>query len=406
MHTLQNMQFYKPTPIQAQAIPPAIKGKDILGSAQTGTGKTAAFGIPLLVKLMKEIETTALVMAPTRELASQVVKQLQIMAGKKSSIRACLLIGGEPMHKQLRQLKNKPRLIVGTPGRINDHLKRKTLKLDNSKFLVLDETDRMLDMGFEDQIETIIKFMPEQRQTLLFSATIPQEIKKITKKYLIEPIRVSVDVENSVAKKVKQIILRTTERDKYEKFLNQIADRTGSILVFMRTKHSTEKMAAKLTKEGYKASAINGDLRQNKRERVINNFRNKKYRILVATDVASRGLDIPHIEHVINYDLPECPEDYVHRIGRTGRAGAEGSALCFITPSDKRKWDAIDKLLNPNRKPKFNRKKTKLEETSKVKNKKNLQPNTRKKTSFKPKKKKNNLFKRQKQSNSNQMRTN
>ena len=222
---------------------------------------------------------------------------------------------------------------------------------------------------------------------------------------MIEPIRVSVDVENSVAKKVKQIILRTTERDKYEKFLNQIADRTGSILVFMRTKHSTEKMAAKLTKEGYKASAINGDLRQNKRERVINNFRNKKYRILVATDVASRGLDIPHIEHVINYDLPECPEDYVHRIGRTGRAGAEGSALCFITPSDKRKWDAIDKLLNPNRKPKFNRKKTKLEETSKVKNKKNLQPNTRKKTSFKPKKKKNNLFKRQKQNNSNQMRT-
>ncbi len=411
-HTLESMHFKKPTPIQVQAIPPALAGKDILGSAQTGTGKTAAFGIPLIVKLKDDPNTTALVMTPTRELASQVIKQLQTIAGKKSGIKSSLLIGGDSIHRQLQQLKNKPRLIVGTPGRINDHLKRKTLKLDNTKFLVLDETDRMLDMGFTDQIETILKFLPKQRQTLLFSATIPPGISKITKKYLNQPIRISVDIENSAATKVKQDIVHTSEGEKYEKFLSQISDREGSIIVFMRTKHSTEKMAARLKKEGYKANAINGDLRQNKRDRVINNFRNKKYRILVATDVASRGLDIPHIEHVINYDLPECPEDYVHRIGRTGRAGAEGFALCFITPSDKNKWSAINRLLNPMSKTKSNsRSKRNINSENKPrKNKKNYRTNSekktnvtnfRKKTEFKLKKKKPRLFKKQKQASSN-----
>ena len=411
-HTLESMHFKKPTPIQAKAIPPALAGKDILGSAQTGTGKTAAFGIPLVVKLKNDPNATALVMTPTRELASQVIKQLQTIAGKKSDIKSSLLIGGDSIHRQLQQLKNKPRLIVGTPGRINDHLKRKTLKLDNTKFLVLDETDRMLDMGFTDQIETILKFMPKHRQTLLFSATIPPGISKITQKYLYQPIRISVDIENSAATKVKQDIVHTSEGEKYEKFLSQISDREGSIIVFMRTKHSTEKMAARLTKEGHKANAINGDLRQNKRDRVINNFRNKKYRILVATDVASRGLDIPHIEHVINYDLPECPEDYVHRIGRTGRAGAEGFALCFITPSDKHKWSAINRLLNPMSKTKSNsRSKRNINSENKPrKNKKNYRTNSekktnvtnfRKKTEFKLKKKKPRLFKKQKQASSN-----
>ena len=404
------MHFKKPTPIQAQAIPPALNGKDILGSAQTGTGKTAAFGIPLIVKLKNEPNSTALVMTPTRELASQVINQLQTMAGKKSDIKSTLLIGGESIQRQLQQLKNKPRLIVGTPGRINDHLKRRSLKLNNSKFLVLDETDRMLDMGFADQIETILNFMPKQRQTLLFSATIPPGIAKITKKYLNEPIRISVDIENSAATKVKQDIVHTSEGEKYEKFLSQISDREGSIIVFMRTKHSTEKMAARLTKEGHKANAINGDLRQNKRDRVINNFRNKKYRILVATDVASRGLDIPHIEHVINYDLPECPEDYVHRIGRTGRAGAEGSALCFVTPSDKHKWNAINRLLNPNSKSNSRSKRNINPKNESGKSKKNYRTNSAKnsnRTNFakkpgsKLKKKKPRLFKKQKQEGSN-----
>ncbi len=409
-HTLEHMHFKKPTPIQAQAIPPALNGKDILGSAQTGTGKTAAFGIPLIVKLKNEPNSTALVMTPTRELASQVINQLQTMAGKKSDIKSTLLIGGESIQRQLQQLKNKPRLIVGTPGRINDHLKRRSLKLNNSKFLVLDETDRMLDMGFADQIETILNFMPKQRQTLLFSATIPPGIAKITKKYLNEPIRISVDIENSAATKVKQDIVHTSEGEKYEKFLSQISDREGSIIVFMRTKHSTEKMAARLTKEGHKANAINGDLRQNKRDRVINNFRNKKYRILVATDVASRGLDIPHIEHVINYDLPECPEDYVHRIGRTGRAGAEGSALCFVTPSDKHKWNAINRLLNPNSKSNSRSKRNINPKNESRKSKKNYRTNSAKnsnRTNFakkpgsKLKKKKPRLFKKQKQEGSN-----
>ena len=413
-HTLENMHFKKPTPIQAQAIPPALAGKDILGSAQTGTGKTAAFGIPLIVKLKNEPKTTALVMTPTRELASQVIKQLQIMAGKKSGIKSSLLIGGDSIHRQLQQLKNKPRLIVGTPGRINDHLKRRTLKLDNSKFLVLDETDRMLDMGFTDQIEKILNFMPKKRQTLLFSATIPPGISKITQKYLNQPVRISVDAENSAAIKVKQDIIHTSEGEKYEKFLSQISSRDGSIIVFMRTKHSTEKMAARLTKEGYKANAINGDLRQNKRDRVINNFRNKKYRILVATDVASRGLDIPHIEHVINYDLPECPEDYVHRIGRTGRAGAEGFALCFVTPSDKHKWSAINRLLNPSSKQDTASKRKIAQENEFRKNKKNYRSNSGKsnrtsfgkKSGFKLKKKKPRLFKKQKQASANLGSTN
>ena len=253
-------------------------------------------------------------------------------------------------------------------------------------------------MGFTDQIETILKFMPKQKQTLLFSATIPPGIAKITQKYLNDPIRISVDAENSVATKVKQDIVHTSESDKYEKFLSQVSDREGSIIVFMRTKHSTEKMAARLTKEGHKASAINGDLRQNKRDRVINNFRNEKFRILVATDVASRGLDIPHIEHVINYDLPECPEDYVHRIGRTGRAGAEGSALCFVTPSDKHKWNAIDRLLNPNAKPTNtrSRSKSKFSEHHDRRNKKSFKSDSDQNPGFKFKKKKPRFFKKQK----------
>ncbi len=397
-HTLEHMRFKKPTPIQEHAIPPALAGRDILGSAQTGTGKTAAFGIPLIVKLLAQKDCTALVMTPTRELASQVIKELQSLAGKKSNIKALLLIGGESMQRQLQKLKNQPRLIVGTPGRINDHLQRKSLKLDKSKLLVLDETDRMLDMGFSEQIEAILKFMPKQKQTLLFSATIPKSIAMIAQKYLDFPVRVSVDVENSAARKVKQDVVHTSEKNKFDEFLSQLQDREGSIIVFMRTKHSTERMAAKLVKEGHKANAINGDLRQNKRDRVIKNFRDKKYRILVATDVASRGLDIPHIEHVINYDLPECPEDYVHRIGRTGRAGATGSAVCFVTPSDKHKWNAINVLLNPHSRQKPKSKKIKLNQKLAKKNKKKFKSINVKKDEFKIKRKQSKLLKKQKKS--------
>ncbi|NRB11316.1 MAG: DEAD/DEAH box helicase [Rickettsiaceae bacterium] len=350
-HTLTNMNFSKPTPIQCQAIPHALLGKDILGSAPTGTGKTGAFGIPLVAELMSNQQSAALIMTPTRELAAQVMIQLQKMLGKQSKIKTALMIGGEQIEKQLRQLKNHPRLFVGTPGRISDHLDRGSLKLNNVNLLVLDETDRMLDMGFTIQIERIIKHLPKQRQTLLFSATLPREIVKISKKYLNDPIRVAVDNTPSAVENMKQEVIHLSDSEKYTQLLTQLDQRQGSIILFMKTKYATQKMAIKLVKQGHSADAIHGDLRQNKRDRVINNFRKQKYRILVATDVASRGLDIPHIEHVINYDLPQCPEDYTHRIGRTARAGAQGSALCLITPADQQKWHAINHLLNPDAKP-------------------------------------------------------
>lgn len=357
--SLNKMQFNKPTPIQAKAIPLALEGRDILGSAQTGTGKTAAFGVPLVACLMSDSKSAALVMTPTRELAKQVMVQLQALLGRGSKIRAALLIGGESMGQQFRQLRANPRLVVGTPGRINDHLKRRSLKLKQTNFLVLDETDRMLDMGFSQQLETIMPHLAPERQTLLFSATLPKNIVQLTKKYLKNPEHVAVSATSSPAENIKQSTLRVHQEEKYTNLLSELNQREGSIIIFVKTKRATAKMALKLSRqEGFRADAIHGDLSQSKRNRVIEAFRKQKYRILVATDVASRGLDIPHIEHVINYDLPQCAEDYIHRIGRTARAGAKGFALNFVTPADKGKWHAIDRLLNPNSaEKKFNRSK-------------------------------------------------
>ena len=332
------------------AIPHAMKGKDILGSAQTGTGKTAAFGIPLIARLMSNPKGSALVMTPTRELATQVLTQLRLMLGKSRDIKTALLIGGDSMSKQIRQIRDRPRIIVGTPGRINDHLDRGILKLKHADFLVLDETDRMLDAGFTVQIEKVMTFLAPQRQTLLFSATVAPNIARIAEKYLNDPVRVSVSKSSTPAPNIKQDTIKVSDGEKYTSLLTSLDERDGSIIVFVKTKRGTEKMAKRLQKEGHSAEAIHGDLKQSKRDRVIASFRKMKYRILVATDVAARGLDIPHIEHVINYDLPQCAEDYVHRIGRTARAGATGSALSFITPADRGKWGAIDRLLNPNSK--------------------------------------------------------
>jgi superfamily II DNA/RNA helicase len=351
LHTLQNMNYDKPTPIQEKTIPLALEGKDILGSAQTGTGKTAAFGIPLIVKLLSDPNSSALVLTPTRELADQVLKQLRQMLGQKSKIQTALLIGGDPMPKQLQQLKRKPQLVVGTPGRVNDHLKRRSLSLQKTNFLVLDETDRMLDMGFSIQIDEILTYMKSERQTLLFSATLAKKIAHIAEKYLKDPARVSVSSTTAPATNIKQENVYVTESEKYDKLCSELEQRSGSIIVFVKTKYNADKMSTKLSKQGFDADAIHGDLRQNKRERVLNNFRKKKYRILIATDVAARGLDVPHIEHVINYDLPQSPEDYVHRIGRTARAGATGEALNLISNGDKSKWYAIEDFINPGSKP-------------------------------------------------------
>lgn len=341
------MKFTEPTPIQAAAIPEALMGHDILGSAQTGTGKTGAFGIPLIARLMESNTSTALVVTPTRELATQVMKALKDMLGHKSKINTALIIGGESMGKQMAQLRKRPRLFVGTPGRLNDHLRRGTIKLHKNEFLVLDETDRMLDMGFSVQIEEILEHMPQERQTMLFSATLPKNIMNIAKNYMTEPKRISVGETNTAAKNIKQEVIKLAEKDKYEHLLGELHEREGSVIVFVKTKFGAERMAKKLRGQELQADAVHGDLKHSKRERVIRDFRKNKYRILVATDVAARGLDIPHIEHVINYDLPQCPEDYIHRIGRTARAGAEGEALNLVTPKDGRLWHAIVKLIDP-----------------------------------------------------------
>lgn len=344
--SLTTLGFQKPTAIQAQTIPHAIEGKDILGSAQTGTGKTIAYGIPLITYLLNNEQGNTLVLVPTRELAVQVIHQLHQLLGKKSSIKSALLIGGDSMFKQLALLKSRPRLIVGTPGRINDHLERGTLKLHQSEFLVFDETDRMLDMGFSIQIQKIVQHMPETRQTLMFSATMSPSIIKTAQNYLKDAVRVSVGSTTAPTDKIKQEIIKTTDEQKYNILIDHLGKVEGSFVVFMKTKHATERLATKLRGSGHSADAIHGDLRQRNREQVIKAFRAGKHRILVATDVAARGLDIPHIECVVNYDLPMNPEDYIHRIGRTGRAGKEGIAISFITQQDGSKWRAIHKLIN------------------------------------------------------------
>jgi len=349
MSALNKNNFSIPTQIQAKAIPIALSGKDVIATAQTGTGKTLAFGIPLISHLLNNTQDCALIMAPTRELAAQVVEMFKkIIDPRSRELSVGLLVGGDSITQQIVHLKkNKPRLIVGTPGRINDHINRRNLNLSNTRFLVLDEMDRMLDMGFSIAIDEILKYLPEKRQTLMFSATLPSTALNMAKRYLVEPVRIEVEQVNSQPNLISQETVKLSESEKYDHLLIQLDQRGGSIIIFVKTKINADKIAKKLQQLNHEAVAIHGDLRQSKRNSVIKSFRDRKNRIMVATDVAARGLDIPHIEHVINYDLPHCAEDYVHRIGRTGRAGATGSALNLVSPSDERRWGAIDKLLNP-----------------------------------------------------------
>ncbi len=349
--SLAHMKYTTPTPIQAKAIPIALAGRDILGSAQTGTGKTAAFAIPLVEALLNDERKCALVMTPTRELGRQVMEIMHQLLGHKSGIKTAFLIGGESMSKQYAQLKRRPRLIVGTPGRINDHVERRNLHLDKTKFLVLDETDRMLDMGFSVQIDKIVKHLPNDRQTLLFSATMPKNIIKMADKYQNNPERIAIGSSINIADNIDQKIVKLNQDKKYDILMEELAERNGSVIIFVKTKRNADRLARKLNGDDHNADAIHGDLKQSKRARVIKAYRSKAFRILVATDVVSRGLDVPHVAHVINYDLPQVPEDYIHRIGRTARAGAKGESLCLISPQDGRKWHAIEQMLYPDRKP-------------------------------------------------------
>ena len=393
-NSIKFADFKTPTPIQSKSIPISLTGKDILGTAQTGTGKTLAFTIPMINRLIVNKNAMALIICPTRELASQVMQTVLKLNVREIGIGNALLIGGESMQKQLKKLKKRARIIVGTPGRINDHLKRQSLDLSKVSYLVLDETDRMLDMGFTPQIELILKFIPKEHQTLLFSATLPNNILRISEKYLNNPERIAVGSLSTPIAKIKQETFQISQDKKYHELINQLVERNGSILVFVKTKHGADKIVKRLKYDGHSADAIHGNLRQSKRDRVINGFRNGKSRILIATDVAARGLDIPLIQHVINYDLPQVPEDYIHRIGRTGRAGKEGCALTFLTPNDRSMWNSISRLIDPNFRPSHEKQKRNIKgkkrhnasfnKERKFKNKKKFDL---KKSSFKDKKK-------------------
>ncbi len=348
---LAKMNYDTPTKIQAMAIPVALQGRDILGSAQTGTGKTAAFSIPMIANLINNPQAMALVLAPTRELAAQTLEVVRKLTTDQRDLKTALLIGGEAMGKQFDQLRRNPRIIIGTPGRINDHLRRNGKLLAKVNFIAIDEADRMLDMGFAPQIDEVLECVNKERQTLLFSATFPEEIVRFSKKYLNNPERVAVSAVKANAPKIKHEMIKISDSEKYAGLRDQIEIRQGSIIIFVKTQHGTERLAKRLDGDGMPSIVIHGGLRQAARDRAVREFRQQRSRILIATDVAARGLDIPHIEHVINYDLPQVAEDYIHRIGRTGRNGAEGNAMCFVIPSETGKWNAINRILNPGAAP-------------------------------------------------------
>ena len=345
LKAIASVGYELPTPIQAASIPLLLEGKDLIGMAQTGTGKTAAFAMPLLSKIdLANKAPQVLVLTPTRELAIQVAEAFQRYAAHMNGFHVLPVYGGQEYGTQLRQLKRGPHVIVGTPGRIMDHLRRKSLKLDGLKSLVLDEADEMLRMGFLEDVEWILEHTPKQRQTALFSATMPKEIRKVAKNYLNEPTEVRIASKTSTGENIDQyywMVAGTNKLDALTRILEiEVID---AMLVFVRTKTATVELAEKLEARGYPASALNGDMNQQLRERTIERLKNKKLDILVATDVAARGIDVTRISHVLNYDIPHDSEAYVHRIGRTGRAGRSGKAILFVAPREQRLLRAIEK---------------------------------------------------------------
>ncbi len=341
---LTRMGILIPTEIQKQSIPSAIQGLDILASSQTGSGKTLAYLLPAITKILQE-KAKILVLVPTRELAVQVCTALNKTTGR-IKILGSAVIGGESFGKQVSKLMTKPDVIVATPGRLIDHLTRKTVNLSEFRYLVLDEMDRMLDMGMKEQIDQINNYLPITRQVLMFSATMPNHIVEASRKYLNNPHKITIGKLNKAAPEIDQQFIDVKEEFKYIELDNQLSSKDGTVIVFVKTKRGADKLARNLKNNGHKAEAIHGDLNQGKRTKVLDAFRKEKTRILVATDVAARGLDVDHIKYVFNYDLPSCPEDYLHRIGRTGRAGAKGFAISFVSGPDIMRKKAIDRLIN------------------------------------------------------------
>ena len=345
LKAVKELGYETPSPIQAQAIPTLLSGKDILGQAQTGTGKTAAFALPLLANIdANKSETQVLVLAPTRELAIQVAEACQSYAKHMKNFHVLPIYGGQSYSNQLRQLKRGAQVVVGTPGRVMDHMRRGTLKLNTLKTLVLDEADEMLRMGFIDDVEWVLEHTPEDRQIALFSATMPREIKKVAQNHLTDPEIIKIADKTATAKTINQRYMMTSGIDKLEALTRVLEMETyDGVIIFVRTKIATEELASKLNARGYSAAALNGDIAQAAREKTVDRLKKGGIDILIGTDVVARGLDVERISHVINYDVPYDTEAYVHRIGRTGRAGRSGDAILFITPREKRMLRSIEK---------------------------------------------------------------
>ncbi|MBP7134281.1 DEAD/DEAH box helicase [Patescibacteria group bacterium] len=343
LEILEKLRFTTPTPIQVQAIPIALEGKDVMGIAQTGTGKTLAFGIPMIQRIA-QTKGRGLVVLPTRELALQVQESLQRI-GQQIGLRTVVLIGGAPMDRQIRELRQQPHIFIGTPGRINDHIEQKTLKLQDVAVAVFDEADRMLDMGFAPQIERIMRTVPKERQTMLFSATMPDQIMRLANSYMRLPIRVEIARAGTASDSVTQELFIIRREDKMRLLEKLLQEYRGTVLVFSRTKHGAKRIASAVRAMGHTSAEIHSNRTLAQRRAALEGFKLGRIRVLAATDIAARGIDVQCIELVVNFDLPEQADDYVHRIGRTGRASHRGHAISFATPDQRFEVKGIERLL-------------------------------------------------------------
>lgn len=346
LQDLAGAGFAAPTPIQEQAIPPALAGRDVIGCAQTGTGKTAAFVIPIIERLamLPKGQPQALILAPTRELALQIFATIEKL-GRSRRISATVIVGGADMQAQIRGLRQSPSILVATPGRLLDHMWNGTILLSSIKMLVLDEADRMLDMGFAPQINQILDALPEQRQTLLFSATLPADLARLVQASVNNPVRVMVARSATTAEGITQAVHYTSHADKADLLLSLLGAESDTALVFTRTKHRADRLGHLLGRAGHRVAVLHGDRSLSQRRAALEGFRRGSFRVLVATDIAARGIDVANIGHVINFDLPNCPEDYVHRIGRTARMKTTGRATSFVTGEDSQQLREIERLL-------------------------------------------------------------
>ncbi len=343
LHALERAGFEHPTPIQAQAIPPALAGKDVIGTAATGTGKTAAFVLPILERLEGKKGTRALVLAPTRELALQIGEEVERF-GHGRHVRGAVVIGGVGMGQQTAAFRDRHEIVIATPGRLVDHLEQRTARLDEIEILVLDEADRMLDMGFKPQLTRILQRVPKVRQTLLFSATMGGEVGEFAREHLRDPVRVEVARSGTTAERAVQHVFLATQEEKLPLLLALLEADDLSTLVFTRTKRRADKVWKAVARAGHKVARIHADRSQGQRRMALDGFKDGTYRVLVATDIAARGIDVAEIGHVVNFDLPHVAEDYVHRVGRTARAAASGRASSFAAPEENDLLRGIEKL--------------------------------------------------------------